>query len=511
MHFDFRRLDELPRLAWCAKLTKGSEQVRVLHGPWLETGADFFVDGAWDGPFEERGFDRAVTLTGSGGMISPHGVLFCAATHNLERLFAIRVGNELHVSNSLVFALVEAGEELDLDHPNYFFDLLGHYRTGLSVRGKTLPTASGNSVELFDCVNFLIGLDLTIALVHKSFGGAPTDYQGYVDFMQRTVGRVMTNASDHGRSRRFEALSSISRGYDSAAVSVLATRAGCEHAVTFLKSGDRTGPTTQYMPDDGTELARYLDLEVTAYERQDVRGIEEPGPAEFFTNPFFSTEVQTPIMGSQLEGRLWMSGRHGEQFWDLDPLASQPWFEDAISMSMAGANSTEVRLRLGYYHFPVPYTLGVYAPVLNRISRSPEMVPWRIGGSYDRPIPRRLLEEAGVPRPLFGQTKMGGSADIAEVVTLSPRWEADFLSFYHESVDPALRSRLVEAQIGQVPYYVKGNLGKAESWLRRRRGLRRIVPRLLGDRSHQRWRSRYLYTFHWGLDRLRARYSVGDR
>jgi len=30
-----------------------------------------------------------------------------------------------------------------------------------------------------------------------------------------------------------------------------------------------------------------------------------------------------------------------------------------------------------------------------------------LGNSYDRPIPRRIAEEAGVPRDLFGQTKVG--------------------------------------------------------------------------------------------------------
>ena len=34
------------------------------------------------------------------------------------------------------------------------------------------------------------------------------------------------------------------------------------------------------------------------------------------------------------------------------------------------------------------------------------MRPWSIGGAYDRPIPRRIAEEAGVPRDLFGQNKM---------------------------------------------------------------------------------------------------------
>jgi hypothetical protein len=33
------------------------------------------------------------------------------------------------------------------------------------------------------------------------------------------------------------------------------------------------------------------------------------------------------------------------------------------------------------------------------------MEPYRVGGHYDRPIPRRLAEEAGIPRGRFGVTK----------------------------------------------------------------------------------------------------------
>jgi len=33
---------------------------------------------------------------------------------------------------------------------------------------------------------------------------------------------------------------------------------------------------------------------------------------------------------------------------------------------------------------------------------------WSVGGGYDRPIARRIAEEAGIPRHLFGQIKKGG-------------------------------------------------------------------------------------------------------
>lgn len=508
LRFDFTPDERLPRMAWCARLREGAGPVSVLHGAWVETGDGLFVEGAWDGPWEEGRFDQAVTFAGSGGRVTSDGVLFCAPSHNLEQLYAVRVGAQLYVSNSMVFLLVQSGDGLDLDHPGYFFDRLDHYRAGIRVPDKTLRTASGAAVRVFDGVDVLVRPDLSLQRVEKHFGSPPADFRALEAFLEGTVARVVRNAADPGRARPFPPLSSVSRGYDSAAVSVLAARAGCRQAVTFLRSGDRTGPFTRYAPDDGSEVARHLGLEVTAYERLAWRELPEPGPAELYPNVFFTTEVSTQVMESQVAGTLWMSGRHGEQFWDTDPVACRPWLEDPVSMCMAGVSSAEMRLRIGYVHLPVPYTLGVFAPDLNRISRSPEMAPWRLGGTYDRPIARRLLEEAGVPRASFGQTKMGGAGDAPEDLVLPARWEEDFLDFYHERVDPAIRSRLVDAQIGPVPYFVKGRMGNVEAWLRRRRGFRGAVRALLGDRRHQRWRSRYLYTFHWGFDRIRDRYDV---
>jgi hypothetical protein len=35
------------------------------------------------------------------------------------------------------------------------------------------------------------------------------------------------------------------------------------------------------------------------------------------------------------------------------------------------------------------------------------MKKWQLNNNYDRPIPRRIIEEAGVPRELFGLNKHG--------------------------------------------------------------------------------------------------------
>jgi len=38
-----------------------------------------------------------------------------------------------------------------------------------------------------------------------------------------------------------------------------------------------------------------------------------------------------------------------------------------------------------------------------------EMMPYTLNNDYDRPIPRRIAEESGVPRELFGQEKKAAS------------------------------------------------------------------------------------------------------
>jgi hypothetical protein len=69
----------------------------------------------------------------------------------------------------------------------------------------------------------------------------------------------------------------------------------------------------------------------------------------------------------------------------------------------------ELRLRVGFLHFaPATIAAARHAPRIHRWNDTEELRPWSIGGDYDKPIARRIAEEAGVPRALFGQKKKGG-------------------------------------------------------------------------------------------------------
>jgi hypothetical protein len=105
MRLKFHNSPKLPRLAWCANIQKGENTVEVLHGPWVETTEHFFCDGAWSGDFLCGDFDTSL-LMGSGGRVADDTLIIAAPNHTLERIFTLRDGKTLWVSNSLAFVLV---------------------------------------------------------------------------------------------------------------------------------------------------------------------------------------------------------------------------------------------------------------------------------------------------------------------------------------------------------------------------------------------------------------------
>ena len=160
---------------------------------------------------------------------------------------------------------------------------------------------------------------------------------------------------------------------------------------------------------------------------------------------------------------------------------------------------TEFRLRAGFIFFPLACSGAIHAPTLSRLGRSSELAPWSVGGGYDRPIPRRLAEERGVPRELFGQQKIGGGPEIG-AFGLGPASEVDFREFYRERVRAASasRTRLLRSRFRQ--------------WRRRplQGGLSRVRNLLASVRRTSTPTEEVMtpYTFQWGFCRLQERYAA---
>ncbi len=68
-----------------------------------------------------------------------------------------------------------------------------------------------------------------------------------------------------------------------------------------------------------------------------------------------------------------------------------------------GGDLTEFSLSAGFVQATVPSWGGLQRTDIGAIGDSSALDPWRIGGRYDRPSCRRIVEEGGVPRGMFAE------------------------------------------------------------------------------------------------------------
>lgn len=132
-----------------------------------------------------------------------------------------------------------------------------------------------------------------------------------------------------------------------------------------------------------------------------------------------------------LPERLLIIGTHGDTIWDR---LARNVKQDIICETTPGGCLTDFKFRVGFALVPVAYFGCINHPSLHKISNSIEMAPWILGNNYDRPIPRRIVEERGVPRALFGQKKRQVTVLLNTVSGihqgLKPESLASFLRFY---------------------------------------------------------------------------------
>jgi hypothetical protein len=490
--------------------------VHVIHGSWVETWRDGFCEGAWDGPFAARGFAEAETFVGSGGRLTADGVLFASSTSTMAQIYSLRAGDRLIVSNSLPFLLAQASDALDLGHPHYYFDFVRHERGGLTRPMSPIRTARGNQVLLHHYTNVLVRADLSWREQPKNLGMAPEDFNRYRELLQSGVTRVFANAADGERRHCYRPLATLSQGYDAPAVAALAARAGCRTALVC-----RTPPGSDGEPwEDGTLVASHLGLDVRQYDRLAFRALPDMPEAEFCAGMAFGRYAHLGAVETELEGTLLLTGHPGDDVWAPDAACALPHLLMPSDRVVEAQSLKEYRLRVGVLLFPVAWIGAYHKEAIRRITVSPEMKPWWVPGDYNRPIPRRLAEEAGVPRALFGQIKMATFlAPQDDPCAMTANGWRDFDEFCRTRVPDCLlrRGGAVPTLVGRRRDHalrIAATLEEASLRVLRRLPRRVFLAALpvlglgLRDRRNPLWRSVFLYTFHWGVERVRARYLL---
>jgi hypothetical protein len=460
--FAIERVPTLPPLAFAAEIAPGRNEVSVRCGTAVEADPQGVTAGAWAGPFAEMAIDRAATSIGTALRRTSHGLIAVVGTASANALFFLRTPAKLVVSNSFAFALARGNDGLLTSYPFYPQDL-SSFAFGIDRCRESIPTQAGRLSVGYASTKIDVA-DLSLSTAAVSRPPPFPSFSAYRAFLVAETETIFANAADPSRRVHYRPTVALSGGYDSPAAAVIAREAGCQQAFTFGQPVDQ--PDSR--DDSGAEIGRALGLHVDEYDTFAYRERKDLPEVEFIAANFGGGQVYLTSLGDRLANGIVVSGYGGDRVWATHyALEQEPMFPFYIG----GYSQSEFYLRAPALDLSVPVIGARSFADIGTISRSPEMQQWSIGGDYDRPIPRRLLEDAGLPRGTFAGRKRRVTPDYDSLTRravnldrfLSPfsraQFEAWFAKFQPIERARAFRHRLLVDSIGRIIWSRKlGNL-----------------------------------------------------
>lgn len=508
MRIEYQLVPTWPPLAWACRCITGEGCVTVFHGPNVETREEWFCEAVWDGDFSEGAFDATDVVSGSGGRLRDGRLVFVSSASTVDRLQWIDIDGTVWVSNSLACLMALTDASVKTGYGRYFEDF-GKIVDGLGELPLGLGTSKGR-------VNFVyfhnaVWDGAAVSLQEKpDLAGKLDSFDDYHGLLRKAFSRLSENLADPARRIGYEFLGTLSSGYDSTTVTTLGSAVGCGRAIGFEHG--RGG-----VEDHGASAAQALRVELSLFDREAWAdrareylfiSVDAKGEDRYFV----STE-------ELLEGKVLLTGYHGDKMWDKK---TKKLSRDVVRGDRSGLSLSEYRLHAGFQNCAVPFWYVRNIKDINRISNSPEMNPWDFGGSYSRPVCRRICEEAGIPREAFGVKKHASSEQpFTSAAFLSPglmddylrwlkshRWELVSQNLFPVVVSPTL-DRLLCAGINRLSRVVRKMVPRmsnipvlwryGNSEFLFRLGMLDVLAKPLYLRRYQ---------FPWALERAKSHYTV---
>jgi hypothetical protein len=275
-------------------------------------------------------------------------------------------------------------------------------------------------------------------------------FEPYHAFLDHTMALVTRNAADTSRRYPLGLMGTMSSGYDSTTVSTIARRHGLEEILTLDEARTKDN-------DSGTVAANCLGLRVNVVRREGWRKYHMP-EVPFLTADGYAEDRFFISAQEHLRGKLMLTGFHGDKIWGKSPyktdsLVPHPEIKRG---DCSGLTMTEFRLSTGFINCAVPFWGARHIHRVVAISRQPSMKPWDVPGDYSRPICRRIVETAGVPREAFGTRKLAGS--VCETV-LSDSSRPDYRAWCERNgIEGDLFDRVVRKAIRTLPTPMRGRV-----------------------------------------------------
>jgi len=384
--------------------------VSIHHGPFVEVRESFFIEGVWNGEFEKGEFGATDCVFGSGAILGDRSVLFVSSASTTDYLYYQRSDKRVVVSNSLPLLLSYIDESLD---PHFTGYPPIHYSIteGIEDYIREIPTLKG-------CVTRLIyrNLEVSPARVAEVEKDMPPRFHSFADYYSYVVEnyrRIVDNARDPKREILMQIFSTQSKGYDSTAVNAIAAKFGIDKVFTVSKGKNSrylaTNDASKQVDDDGSAVCKAIGLDCIVIDR---RSFAKEFDQEYLYYAGLHANQDAnlkDINGYVSTASILLTGTLGEIWYTHSCILNGGFHTDSeLKRGDLGCHGlAEIRLAVGFIQLPLPYIGARRREDILRITESPEMEPWRLGTSYDRPIPRRIAEEAGIPRDLFGQVKTG--------------------------------------------------------------------------------------------------------
>jgi hypothetical protein len=262
--------------------------------------------------------------------------------------------------------------------------------------------------------------------------------------------------------------------------------AGCRQAVTIEKATSLWRGS-----DSGEPIARALGLSCRTYGR-----VPREVPHEL---ALWAGEGRPGILNwAQFDFpqpvSLLFTGCHGEKMWDR---VSHDHPDPFVRRDPSSLGFCEFRLHVGAFQTAVPFWAVRHSHELHKVTTS-EMQPWYFGpDAYDKPIARRIVEDAGVPRKAFGRSNKNTSLESRFLWPYSPEMQEDFVQYLRD-------------------HGVNGFSVERSAQIRLRSKLESLffknVTKRMGRPRRQRWWDRLWresWPFKWANQRLRERYAAG--
>lgn len=398
LNIEYSSQQGFPALAWVAKKDfSDPEALKVWCGDLVETGESYVVEGIWPEAFGDLGFDESELFYGSGLRIRGSDVYFVSSCSTVDRLWCHKDEHSVTVSNSLPCLLGIADIDLVCEH-NSYAQAIETIVKGRSYK-RAFPVTRGQlNIHYFE--NLALS-DAGLVVVSKPERISRfKSFDSYSQFLENTAELIGRNARDPFRANPITVLSTVSRGYDSPVASLMARKAGAKKALTI-----RSARSIVPREDSGASICKLLDLECEEYtnSRKNIRD-----ELWYWAANGSLQDMNFSIFDYPPGPSVIFTGFNGDMVWARGTPSSDDYLKRKDS---TGVGFCEHRLVKGVIHCPVPFWGIRHLKDIKRISGDGEMAHWSVGGDYDRPIPRRIVESAGVPRDFFGQKKSATTVD----------------------------------------------------------------------------------------------------